>query len=1402
MSSTRASSPMSESGATSPAPLTPNSKVKALMATFDDDDSSDDGILPAGPARARVVSALTRRSPAKDSTSTESRPSEHPTGNFMQESVESASEEDEEDIVRPKGRMAARMQANSDSSEEDGEPSAGNARERVRKMLMSKNKSSSPKPTTHTEEADASSENDSPVPRKRKLRVARAESSPARRSASPGLFVSPTKSTTSDVEAAGSASDADLPDTGNARFQALVAKKREERQAKDAEAARETAKKAEARRKLAATLEDDDSEDSEGDRRLMQSSRPARKASKKALEEMHRETQRLSRNMQLAHKATTKKKFTKADFFAKFNRSDHKEVTPEPPRPTSSSSAAPPSDLEHKDTPPTSPVTHATDSKEAQLLASHPTLEDAIDGPDEELQNLDEAMRIPSFPPTRLNKGKGKVIEKPTLEPEAKVAVVKKPLFTQRPVRVRVAKVADRRTSLFEESDSDLEIISAKAIGRKQQDIDSIFDRVPAKLARESHSIHTLRMLAGVTSPGKQQNPERKFGRNAKPSLTNSELQMSLQQRARQQATREREERIQALRDKGVVVQTAEEREKELAEVEDIVARARRDDEALAKREKALAKKERKERGEADPLGDDSSDDEDYKDSEGVPDEEASASGSEEEDERDEESVDGSGEEAEDEREADGHEPEAAVANSMFDGEAAESADEWAEDEVDLSIHEDMADEDEEEELATRQKTRRFRNAIVISDDEDDDEQEMQEHPPALPQVSPPSLGTKSPMIPTSVLRSATKTFIPGVTVAGPAGLGLTQIFAGTMDDSQAFGASATFTESESQEVEFNQNKMDFLRRLKAPELPPFVPTLEEDTQDAEIFTQTQLTYVPNSQPVETETQGGETQIRLDFSQSQIHEFDSVVHGTQVSQFAPTQDVGYQHLTPIKGRFVDGPPSTADTFVLEPIGVPATIEKTPIVKKKGKLRQRAQVAKFSDDDISDGPVEEDTEGEDFGITADAFDVMRKATKKAAKKVAVDEFDKKKSKAKEMVHEQADESEDEYAGLGGASDDESDGEADEFVKELIDDEGGKSFDERKLAAFFADRERASDEKQIEKLYKDITNGMLRRKRGADYDLSDSDDGGEAKQRRKRRQFAKMRKALLADERIGKIAENPKRQAFLRAIEDRGSDDELGFLDDFVEQEEETDSQSQSQSESTPAEAVPMGPHKRKHDAKSSELPTRAPPHLRRTKPAKRPSNLSEIRESLSSLIEEPNALLAPSDSGSESEGELQFEEGDDDLSGPRKEKKEKGNRDPFALRRSSTAVVDRISLKRQSSSTVSNSAKLAFSVSSTTQGFKVPALLRRATTNNSMASSSSSSVSNNFTSGTERMAGGMSGEGVRRGGGRNSGVNFAARELERRAAVVKTDKRREERLVGRAEKRRKVVGGLFGGGKFE
>ena len=53
---------------------------------------------------------------------------------------------------------------------------------------------------------------------------------------------------------------------------------------------------------------------------------------------------------------------------------------------------------------------------------------------------------------------------------------------------------------------------------------------------------------------------------------------------------------------------------------------------------------------------------------------------------------------------------------------------------------------------------------------------------------------------------------------------------------------------------------------------------------------------------------------------------------------------------------------------------------------------------------------------------------------------------------EAEEEQADESEDEYAGVGGASDDDS-GEEDEDLKNMIDHADVK-VDERKMAAFFA------------------------------------------------------------------------------------------------------------------------------------------------------------------------------------------------------------------------------------------------------------------------------------------------------------------------------------------------------------
>jgi mediator of replication checkpoint protein 1 len=272
------------------------------------------------------------------------------------------------------------------------------------------------------------------------------------------------------------------------------------------------------------------------------------------------------------------------------------------------------------------------------------------------------------------------------------------------------------------------------------------------------------------------------------------------------------------------------------------------------------------------------------------------------------------------------------------------------------------------------------------------------------------------------------------------------------MDESQMddFDEASTAPNSISK-PNFKQDSLAFLRGLPAPDLPPFVPTMTDDSQDVVADSQIGANHTSESQSMETQTQG----LQLGFSQSQIHGFDSLVDPT-ATQFSEvpdaTQDVGFQNMTPIRGRFVEAPPSTVDTVVMGQESPAQDLLETPVVKKKGKLRRRAQVAAFSDEEDAGAVAGEPEQEDEFEISANVFDVMRKASKK--KETVPDEFDKKTSKAKEMVHDQAEESEDDYAGLGGASDEGSDEEEDEYVKEMIDDEGGKDVDESKLAAFFA------------------------------------------------------------------------------------------------------------------------------------------------------------------------------------------------------------------------------------------------------------------------------------------------------------------------------------------------------------
>lgn len=1053
MPSSRGSSPASDSATGSPGQLSPRSKVRAMLAALDGDSDGETSLALKDTA---FVAA------SKAQVDLESIPEQALEARAAGLGDIEGSE-DEDVPIKPRGRLAVRMNAVDKESTGEGGKEIDTARERVKKMLLTEMAKETKSPI-ETQENGSSEVEDLPVPsRKRKIRRPRGstpESIPAEQHSSPGeLFVSSAEneSTIPSLESAGS--DSDLPENpvANARFMALVAKKRQERLAREKEINQQKAEKAAEREQLEKThsdmLEADaayGSDEENGGRKLTQQVRPTRKASKKALEDMHRETQRISRNMQLAHEARTKKKITKSSLFARFN---YKPVgfVEEQPAPPASSSSPRNTDIEMRDTPPTSPTYH-------DGLPKPTVTENILEGPEahcEDSTELSEALSktIPSSPPmvtARIDKGKGKVADQLAPVPTAGTNPKTSTAYTQKPIRIRPPKFLEKPAFGASDSDSDLEVVTTTTSIRDSKK-ESVFDRIPAKKARESHSLHALRMLAHLTSPGKEVRR-----RNAKPSMTATELTMSLQQRARQQATRERDERLQALRDRGVIVQTAEEREQEMADVEDLLSKARREGEELVKKEKEARKRDRKANGEVDPLGG-SSDDEEWQEEKEEFAEQMSASGSDSDDADGEASNEDDLEEEDEEEEEDdvgSADDEVSTAGNLLDNEASESETEedGAEDlkEGGAATEDSHFIDDGDDELPAPAPRRRTKQ-LVVSDDE---EEATPVKPSRLLHVdSPLDHQSDSPVAPHSVLRSATKTFIPGLTVAGPAGLGLTQIFAGTMDDSQTqtFDGSPGSPNTKSQQYDSAQDSLAFLRNFPPPDFPAFEPTMEEDSQDLIKDSQTQISQFPDSPLVGRDSQD----IQLGFTQSQIHGFDSLAQdpfATQLSEFPePTQDGGFQEMSPIKGRFIEPPPSTVDTVIIGETPVPDRSGDSPIAKRKGKLHRRAQMPTFSDDE-DEAAVAATVEDDEFDISANVFDVMRKASKK--KEVVIDDFDKKKSGAKEMVHEQAEESEDEYHGLGGASDDESGGEEDAFVKEMIDDEAGKDADERQLAAFYA------------------------------------------------------------------------------------------------------------------------------------------------------------------------------------------------------------------------------------------------------------------------------------------------------------------------------------------------------------
>ncbi|KAI1830656.1 hypothetical protein DTO027I6_3258 [Penicillium roqueforti] len=1271
--STRSVSPAGDS----PTIITPGQKIKVMMAAFDSDSEDDTQIAKSTDAVSKLDLG---RGLVRDANTREN--------DLLHDSDESASADE---VFRPKGRMAARLQGNSRSAEtEDG----NSAFARVSKAFRSekeqgeKPQQTEPQPTP----IDESSDDDLPTagPRRKHKSTTnsprpdnRTSQTPSRSRADSPLFVSSPGEPHDDLHTENEDTEnaEEKKPRGNARFLSLVAQKRkerEEREKADAETKKAIRKvQLEQFSSQIVSGEESGADDPRSASKLSQKARQPRKASKKALDEMKQETQRMSRNMQLAHQAKTKKKITKESLFAKFNF-----MQPDPPveQLAANSSSAVGSqnssdgELHNKtkDTPHTSPVLGHLDSTKSTANSGHAQTQAKdvdmdMDTDNEGLPDPNVLMAPNQYP---------ELFEGPSVQdvsasvPESKSdGAESKRVFrplTQRPIRVLLSRkeVAAHQNDV-DDSDSDLEVITSPG---KCRGI-AAFENLPTRQAQEDPSMTKLKALAHLASPTRKM-----------ASMNSAELSANLLWRARQQAAKERQERLDELRAKGVVIETAEERAAMEDDMENLVEKARKEGDEIRRLEKAAMKKANGD--------DDEEEDDDYVLS--GSDQEGDVEADDEDDQEEEnERVNGGGDLVEEE---------------------ADEDDDSADDES------EVAPSDAENEMPA---LRRKRRTLVVSDDEDDDQ----------PQA--PSTPVRAPsFVPQSVERP---NFL-GMGTLGDMSLGLTQAFASTLD------GNGVGTQEESATIPFS---------LPDPGQP--VPQLRKE--DSEVL-------VPDSQP---QTQDNNFIESYTQSVTRVSESPAPYAFSEYSQSQlpdPTQDEGFvfSPFDPAK-RFKATPPmSTIDTVLVGQT-------QSPIAERKRKMLRRGRASELVQ-------VDENNNEGDFEIDANAFNVMKKD--KAAKKNHVMQYDKKTSKAKDIIDEAAEESEDEYAGLGGHSD-ESDGEENAVDRQMINDNSGEVVDEKQLAALNAIHDRNRDEKDVAKLMRDITTGALRRRKNVDddFDLDDSDDELLARRREKQREFAKMRRALLADEKIGEIADNPKKAAFFKAVEDREIDDDFNI--DFLEEEENG---SQTETPQVPVsgeqsnDATSDGQsRKRPLEPSAEDATNRLPPRLRRTPASamsKKPATIAEIRETLSFLTE---TFEYDSFQDDASLDEAEHEQGDDETPGA---EEAQGDHDqpqsdntfikPSHPRRTRGVVVDRLALLRQASSnsaTSTNSgptnSKLAFHSGSGGEGpigFRPPQLLRRVTSGSS--SSSSSTTSNRVTK--------PAASGPKKGGAVNSYT--AARERER------------------------------------
>ncbi|KAF3161471.1 hypothetical protein TWF788_002493 [Orbilia oligospora] len=1425
--------------------LTPKSKLKALLAQFsdsddeptskrvtttrrgisvnmdDDDDEDDEEDVPVARSRARATKIIGSDDEDEDVEM------EDVDANIPSNKINAA------DRLRQQlsmGTLEKETTPEPDQDDEDGETTPKPARRRILKKKQSPIQSpvTSPIRVSDSESLDLNAIDFTIKPKKQKKTEkgkGKASEKKKKSKKSKKLVVAGSGSgsepnphgSDSDDASLGSLDEDENAFIAESRLQQLVNQKRKANKKKEDE---EEAKR-QARLEASDQFQDADlmfSDESGGEAGKKQRKKPAaRKASKKALFEMRAETQRMARNQEFNLEPIKKVVHSVDSLWVKFGLVNP-NAKPEPvkvkiPPPEPSSSVPVTSQMEQS-SPPTTLGTSPTAKVNNEEAQREPLVGDdddvVVQDDDDDFPTLEQLMAEPQQPKKEepVNKGKEKAVDKDIemldLPKGKKLGFASLPKNKAGNKRKPFVEFVVPATSSQDPDDSDeLEILPPQ----------------PKKPVAKSDPLKDLKRLANQGA-----DRAKLRGRYAKGPVRDDNWQGDLIKKAKQQIKADEAAKRESFRKQGLSVPTQEEIIKEASYKEDLVEKARI--EALEQKDKERREEARRRGIKLADLSD--SDDEDYE-----------GSGSEDDDEEDGVAFSGSESEGEEEEEvADEDMGEA----EQEDESASPPSAQRSSSPIRLSSMREMAESDDEDALesAISQSRLRRRGRPVVNDEDEEDEDEEGDRTitqiPSLVETPKKAVSfgtTELPMGLTQMFNSSTpsqvvspvkdQSKIFGGLGNQPPVMGLTQMFdsqgdsqpanpfANLQSDAPVLGLTQMFnSQAASQTSPQKDNPFSALGN-KAPVMG--LTQMFESSMDGgdagnrmdilrgNIPEDLNISQVPLDMNIRSSPKFDSTQnnslLDLEYSQSQIEYEpesllgDGLALSTQMS-FAPEPDMGFQYNPKdAPPRFRESSQATIVSDYHRGIVQSGLTEATVLLspepsmprKKKGRLVRKNRV-----DGSEKG--ESDAEGVNSGSEeqVDAFSVLGKKSKKV-----VETYDKKASGAKNMFQEAAEESEDEYAGLGGGSDDEeTDEEALAEMEDMIDNET-KDEDDGAHAELDLKRAVAEDEKMIQKVMKDVKNKKLGKRGGYDLDDDSEDEARDRMLRRQKKNEAERRRILMMDDNIAKLDHNPKRQAFLKTIEqtkgernfldDEDEDDEYDFAvhEDSQTPNEEQESiiqvpDSQSGGESAPLSNQPV------IEVPDSQQMVAETPHghkignPRRTGPSKKRKQHAQllVQRTVSSLLDDGTDRYQ-AEGGSDSDSDLEIESYEE------------------ITKRRKVNFIDRVAVKR-GATTTSETAKLAFHQGNTdpTGQFRLP-LLRRTTTND-ISETTTVAPKAAFVETTTKMS---------RGKASGASINFQAREATRQKNLEKatnsSGRRREEKKVMGA--RRADAANIFNAGGF-